>query len=87
MWEQIRDNQIRSVILVTFMGIILLLIGFFIGLYFLDSPIAGVIIAALVWGIMNLIALFQGDNILLGMSGAKKSGPTTIPAFITWSRK
>ena len=79
MWEQIRDNQIRSVILVTTMGIILLLIGWFIGFYFLDSPILGLIIAALVWGIMNLIALFQGDSIILGMSGAKKIGPDDHP--------
>ena len=79
MWEQIRDNQIRSVILVTTMGIILLLIGWFIGFYFLDNPILGLIIAALVWGIMNLIALFQGDSIILGMSGAKKIGPDDHP--------
>ncbi|MGD0856385.1 MAG: M48 family metalloprotease [Dehalococcoidia bacterium] len=79
MWEQIRDNQIRSVILVTTMGIILLLIGWFIGFYFLDSPLLGLIIAALVWGVMNLIALFQGDSIILGMSGAKKIGPDDHP--------
>ena len=48
MWEQIRDNQVRSVILVTFMGILLLLVGFAIGYYFLGDPILGLIIAALV---------------------------------------
>lgn len=79
MWEQIRDNQIRSVVLVTAMGILLLLIGFFIGYVFLGDPISGLIIAALVWGIMNLVALFQGDSIILGMSGAKKIGPDDHP--------
>jgi heat shock protein HtpX len=79
MWEQIRDNQVRSVLLVTAMGIILLIIGYVIGLYFLGSGEAGLVIAALVWGIMNLIALFQGDSILLGMSGAKKIGPDDHP--------
>jgi len=79
MWEQIRDNQVRSVLLVTAMGIILLLIGYVIGLYFLGSGEAGLVIAALVWGIMNLIALFQGDSIILSMSGAKKIGPDDHP--------
>lgn len=79
MWEQIRDNQIRSAILVTTMGIILLLIGLVIGYAFLGDPIFGLVIAALVWGIMNLVALFQGDSIILGMSGAKKIGPDDHP--------
>lgn len=79
MWEQIRSNQIRSVVLVIIMGIILLLIGYFIGIFFLDSAIAGLILAAVVWGIMNLIALFQGDSILLGMSGARKISPEDHP--------
>src|ERR1035437_1170490 len=79
MWEQIRSNQIRSALLITFMGALLLAIGYVIGLAFLGSPIAGIIIAAIVWGIMNLIALFQGDGIILGMSGAKKIGPQDHP--------
>jgi heat shock protein HtpX len=79
MWEQIRDNQVRSAILVTFMGILLLLVGFVIGYYFLGDPVLGLIIAALVWSVMNLIALFQGDSIILGMSGAHKIGPDDHP--------
>jgi heat shock protein HtpX len=67
------------VALVIIMGIILLLIGYFVGLYFFDSAIAGLVMAALVWGIMNLIALFQGDSIILGMSGARKIGPQDHP--------
>jgi heat shock protein HtpX len=72
MWEQIRANQIRSAILVAGMGVLLLLIGYFLGLYFFGNPIGGLIIALAVWAVMNLIAFFQGDNILLGLSRAKK---------------
>jgi len=72
MWEQIRSNRIRSLILITGMGILLFLVGYFLGLYFLDSPVAGLIIAIVLWGIMNLVAYFQGDSILLSVSGAKK---------------
>jgi heat shock protein HtpX len=72
MWEQIRANQRRSVILVIGMGLLLLFIGYVLGLYFLGSPIAGLVIALLIWAVMNMVALFQGDNIILSLSKAKK---------------
>ncbi len=72
MWEQIRSNQIRSVILVAAMAVLLLLIGYFMGSYFFASGTGGVIIALVVWAVMNLVAFFQGDNILLALSRAKK---------------
>jgi heat shock protein HtpX len=72
MWEQIRSNQIRSAFLVGILGALLLLIGYFLGASFLDNAIVGLIIALVVWAIMNLIAYFQGDSILLGVAGAKK---------------
>ncbi len=79
MWEQIRSNQIRSVVLVVVMGIILALLGYFLGLYFFGSGIAGLIIALIIWAIMNLIAYFQGDSILLAMAGARKISPDDHP--------
>jgi heat shock protein HtpX len=63
MWEQIRSNQTRSVVL---------LIGYILGLVFFDNPIGGIIIAFLVWGIMSLVGYYQGDSLLLGMAGARK---------------
>ncbi|MFC1871835.1 M48 family metalloprotease [Chloroflexota bacterium] len=72
MWEQIRSNQIRSVVLVAGMGGMLLLIGFLLGLYFLDSATGGLIIALAVWAIMSLVGYFQGDSLLLTMSKARK---------------
>ncbi|MFH1032574.1 MAG: M48 family metallopeptidase [Chloroflexota bacterium] len=72
MWEQIRSNQMRSAILVAGMGVLLLLLGYFMGIYFFNDAIAGMVIALIVWGIMNLVAYFQGDSILLAVSGAHK---------------
>ncbi len=72
MWEQIRSNQIRSVILVAVMALLLLLIGYFLGLAFMDNGIGGLVIAFAIWAVMNLIAFFQGDSILLALSRAKK---------------
>jgi len=51
---------------------LLLLVGYFLGLYFFDSGIGGLIIALVVWGVMSLFAFFRGDNILLALSRAKK---------------
>jgi heat shock protein HtpX len=72
MWEQIRSNQTRSAVLVAGMGVLLLLIGYLLGMAFFDNGIGGLIIAFIVWGIMSLIAFYQGDSILLGMAGARK---------------
>jgi heat shock protein HtpX len=71
-WEQIRSNQIRSVVLTIGMGALLILLGYFLGLYFFDSAIGGLVIAILVWAVLSLIGYFQGDSILLSMSRAKK---------------
>ena len=72
MWEQIRSNRNRSVILVVGMAALLLLIGYAIGIFIFNSGIGGLIIALVVWALLLLIALFQGDSILLALSRAKK---------------
>jgi heat shock protein HtpX len=61
------------------MGAVLVLIGWFIGMAFANNAIVGLVIALVVWGIMSLIAYFQGDSILLGVAGAKKIQPADHP--------
>jgi heat shock protein HtpX len=78
-WEQIRSNQIRSVVLTIGMGALLILIGYFLGLYFFDSATGGLIIAIVVWAILSLVGYFRGDSILLSMSRAKKIGRDDHP--------
>lgn len=79
MWEQIRSNQIRSVILTVAMGMLLLVIGYLLGLSFMGSGIGGLIIAVIIWVIMSLVAYFQGDGIFLALSRAKKIGRDDHP--------
>ena len=57
------------------MGLLLPLVGYFLGLYFFDSGEGGLVIALAIWAVMNLVGYFQGDNILLALSRAKKIGP------------
>ncbi|MFC1932474.1 M48 family metallopeptidase [Chloroflexota bacterium] len=79
MWEQIRSNQVRSIVLTVAMGILLLVIGYFLGLSFMDSGTGGLIIALIVWAIMSLVAYFQGDGIFLALSKARKIGRDDHP--------
>jgi heat shock protein HtpX len=71
-WEQIRSNQVRSAVLVVLMAVLLLALGAVIGEIFLASWVGGMVIALVVWGVMNLVALAGGDSIVLSMSGARK---------------
>jgi len=79
MWEQIRSNQTRSAMLVVWLGVLLLLLGYLLGLYFFDSGTGGLIFALILWVIMSLVAYFQGDSILLAVSGARKIDRADLP--------
>ncbi|MFW0859508.1 MAG: M48 family metallopeptidase [Dehalococcoidia bacterium] len=72
MWEQIRENRAKSMVLVAAMAGVLLVIGYFLGLAFFGSALGGLVMALVIWGIMTAVAFFQGDNIFLAMSKAKK---------------
>ncbi|MFW6151197.1 MAG: M48 family metallopeptidase [Chloroflexota bacterium] len=61
------------------MGGLLVALGYFLGLYFFDSPAGGLLIALLIWVVMSLVAYFQGDSVLLALSGAKKIGRDDHP--------
>jgi heat shock protein HtpX len=69
----------RSAFLIGILGALLLAVGYFLGEAFAQNGIAGLIIAAVVWAFMLLIAYAQGDNILLSVSGAKKITPDNNP--------
>ncbi len=72
MWEQIRTNQIRSIVLVIGMGGLLVLLGYFLGLTFFGSATGGLVVAIAVWVLTSLFAYFQGGSLLLTMSQARK---------------
>jgi len=79
MWDQIRSNQTRTVILVAAMGLLLLLIGYLLGEALFGSGIAGLVVAIMIWVVMNLFAYFQGDSMILSISRARKIGPDDHP--------
>ncbi len=72
MWEIIQSNKRKSLLLVFLMAALLMLIGSTFGEYFAGSYLTGLFIAFIIWIILSLVAYFQGKNIFLSISGAKK---------------
>jgi len=73
MWELIRANKRNSILLMMLMAVVLLVLGFVIGLGFFgpDGGFFGLMIATVVWLILALISFSSGDQILLAASKAK----------------
>lgn len=73
MWELIRANKIKSLVLFIVLGFCLLLLGIFLGSYYggQEGGMYGFFIALGIWGLMSVISYFSGDSIILMMSKAK----------------
>jgi heat shock protein HtpX len=81
MWELIRANKRKSLVLFIGMGICLILLGYLVGTVFFppDGGVAGIIIAFCVWFFLALLSYFSGDSVLLAVSGAKEVTPDVHP--------
>jgi heat shock protein HtpX len=73
MWELIRANKRNSIFLMVIMAVVLLLLGFVIGMAFFgrEGGFFGLMIATAIWLIISLISLSSGDQILLSASHAR----------------
>jgi len=74
MWEAIESNRRRSRWIVAGMGALLVVLGVLIGNAI--APRTGIVFGAgaalLCWTILWLVAVFQGDSIMLSIAGAQK---------------
>jgi heat shock protein HtpX len=73
MWELIRANKRNSIFLMLIMAVVLLLLGFVIGMAFFgqEGGFFGLMIATAIWLIMTMISFSSGDQILLAASRAQ----------------
>ncbi|MEN6577803.1 MAG: M48 family metallopeptidase [Phycisphaerales bacterium] len=73
MWELIRANRRNSILLMVLMAVVLLLLGFIIGMAAMgqEGGLFGVVIAAGIWLVLALVSFSSGDQILLAASGAQ----------------
>ena len=86
MWEAIAANRRRSTWLILLMGAVLVTFGASLGLYcgtaysgpqptperVLTAAAVGAFLALLLWFVMWLVAVFQGDSLLLHSAGARR---------------
>lgn len=75
MWEQIRSNERRSLIVIAAMGALLVVTGAALGIIFGGTQAAalpGAGAALLVWMVLWLITVSGGDAMLLNMAGARE---------------
>jgi len=73
MWELIRANKRNSIFLMAVMALVLLALGFVIGMVFIgpEGGLFGVMIATVIWLVLTLISFSSGDQILLAASKAQ----------------
>jgi len=82
MFEQIAANRRKSAFLVVLIATLLMALGWFLGeSWGAGGGWLGLGLAAVVWGVMTLVAWSQGDRIFLAMSGARKVGPDDLPVL------
>src|SRR5215468_7040945 len=82
MWEAIHSNRRRSLAIVAGMAVLLVLMGAVIG--GLIAPrggglLVGIGVALLIWFVLWLVAVFQGDSIMLAVAGAQKIQKADAP--------
>ncbi|MFZ2656859.1 MAG: M48 family metalloprotease [Victivallales bacterium] len=82
MWQAIHQNKIKSVFLIVFMGILLVVLGAAIGGSVTgnqDGILGGVFLAGLAWFFLTVLAVLEGKNILLSLSGAREVSHDDAP--------
>ncbi len=80
MWEIIRKNRLKSMMLLMLMGVVLVLLGYVIGMAVdPNAGFFGVVIALIIYFILLIVAFSSGKNIMLRMNKAREVGPDDYP--------
>ncbi len=80
MWEVIRINQRKSLLLLMLMGVVLVLLGYAIGIAIdPDGGFVGIILAMIIYFVMMIVAFSQGKSIMLRMSNAREAKKEEYP--------
>ncbi|MDP2362848.1 MAG: M48 family metallopeptidase [Ignavibacteria bacterium] len=74
MWELIQANRRKSIFIFIGMGLLLILIGFTFGSFYMpeNGGFIGIFFALILFGILSTVSYFAGSKILLAVSGAKE---------------
>lgn len=80
-YEQIRSNKRRTVFLIFTFAVLVVLLGWVLGIEF-GNPNLGILIATMVATIMTLIGYFRGDKVALKAAGAKRVSKSDVPDLV-----
>jgi len=73
MWELIRANKRKSIILFIFMACVLVSLGFFVGEYYAPGGgLTGIVIAIALWLFLSILGYYGGESIILMSARATK---------------
>lgn len=81
MFDLIRANQRRTIVLVVAMGALLVTLGAALGELYLGYGSVGLLFALALWFFLTLISYFQGDRIVLAVSRARRIGKEDHPTL------
>ena len=80
MWQLIRANRRRSIVLISTMALILVFMGFVLGEVFVPGHgLFGAGIAVVLWTILFAVAMSGGDALMLHAAGAREIEHTDVP--------
>lgn len=88
--QQIRQNKVRSALLVAVIVIILAVLGYFVGFFFTGDPAGALIfvpIAAIIAGVLAAGAFFSGDSLVLTASKARQVTDSEQPQLLNVVRE
>jgi heat shock protein HtpX len=80
-YEQIRSNKRRTVFLIFTFAVLVVLLGWVLGVEF-GNPNLGIIIATIIATTMTLVGYFHGDKVALQSAGAKKVDKSEVPDLV-----
>lgn len=89
-YEQIRQNKIRSILLVVVIVAILSLMGYLVGYFFVGDPAGALIfvpLAMVLAGLLSAGAYFSGDSLVLSASRARQVSEQDMPQLINVVRE
>ncbi|MBI4739401.1 M48 family metallopeptidase [Candidatus Woesearchaeota archaeon] len=78
MFDEVRGNKFKSVLLMSFFIIIIGMLGAVLGMYY-GSLSFGVVIAVLFSIVYALVGMYSGDKMILSMSGAREVTKKEFP--------
>lgn len=88
--EQISQNKRRSILLMGMVVLLFAVLAWFFGFYFAGDPAAAVFfvpIGGIIAAVISLGALFGGDSMILGISGARQVTDADEPQLVNVVRE